>query len=49
MACSCQGKTSTQAQVYIMTKPDGTQKAYTSKIEAMAAAQRSGGSWAPKK
>lgn len=46
MACSCKGGSSsgvTSPSSFQVRKPDGTTVSYRSKVEAQAAAQRTGG------
>jgi hypothetical protein len=42
MGCGC-GKTSTPAQAFVYTSPQGKQTTYTSQVQAQAAVIRNGG------
>ncbi|MGO1312780.1 MAG: hypothetical protein ACTMKW_09555 [Brevibacterium aurantiacum] len=47
MACAC-GKKSGMAKTYLHVSKDGTQKSYSSEVEALAAQRRLGGTVRPK-
>lgn len=47
MGCGC-GAKKVSPQQYVHTDPSGVKTTYNSKVEAIAATARKGGSWQPK-
>lgn len=49
MACNCGNSGSSAPSSYTVTKPDGSKVTYRTEVEAVAAARRVGGTYAPSK
>lgn len=49
MGCNCGSNNSSAPKSWTVRNPDGTSKAYRTEVEAIAAAKRVGGTYAPAK